>query len=97
MTDYFIRADGPEVLVRDIAERVIEALEAAGYAESTLRQYRKFLRYLEDASPEGRWDPDAAHAFAGPGRPDRTPYHRRYQTTRARVVSASPLASRVLA
>jgi hypothetical protein len=45
MTDYLIGADGSEVLVRDIAERAIEALEAAGYAESTLRQYRKFFRY----------------------------------------------------
>ena len=87
MTDYFIGADGSEVLVRDIAERAIEALEAAGYAESTLRQYRKFFRYLEDACPGGRWDPDAARAFAEAGRPDGRPYHRSYQTTRARVVA----------
>lgn len=87
MEETLTGADGPEVLVRDIAERAVEALEAAGYAESTLDQYRKYFSYLEEASPGGLWDPEAARSFAEAPRPDGKPYHRSYQTDRARVVA----------
>ena len=35
-----------DTMVSNIGERVVVALEAAGYAESTMGQYRKSLRYL---------------------------------------------------
>jgi hypothetical protein len=35
-----------DTMVSNIGRRVVLALEAAGYAESTMGQYRKSLRYL---------------------------------------------------
>jgi integrase len=55
-----------ETMVSNIGERVVVALEAAGYAESTIGQYRKSLRYLAllAQKQDGVYSPDLGAEFA---------------------------------
>lgn len=73
--------------ISSIAEHAFEALRAAGYKESTVGQYRKVFRYLEESTSDGMWRDDVGLRFAAATRPDGRPFHRSYQTSRERVVS----------
>ena len=71
--------------ISSIEEHAVEALRAAGYMESTVGQYRKIFRYLEESSPDGMWSDDVGEAFVAAARPDGKPYEHNYQVSRERV------------
>lgn len=73
--------------ISSIAEHAEEALRAAGYMESTVGQYRKIFRYLEESSPDGMWSDGVGEAFVAATRPDGRPFEHNYQLSRERVVS----------
>ena len=70
-----------------IAEMAVEALRAAGYAESTVGQYRKGFRYLSAHSADGLYGDEAREAFLSERKPDGAAFERNYQVFRERIVA----------
>ncbi|MBR3313895.1 MAG: tyrosine-type recombinase/integrase [Atopobiaceae bacterium] len=71
--------------ISSIAEHAFEALRAAGYMESTVRQYRKVFRCLEKMAPDGMWTEDVGREFTSVTKPDGTPFEHNYQLLREKV------------
>jgi len=54
-----------DIRIDSIGESVVEALHAAGYMDSTIRVYRKYFRYLKEASGDGLYTEEQGRRWVG--------------------------------
>lgn len=76
-----------DILVSSVRELAIETMRASGYMDSTIGQYRKYFRYLEEACGDGVYDQEAASAWVAERKPDGGAYSANVVRAKKRVVS----------
>lgn len=74
-----------DIEIASIWKSVAASLQAAGYMDSTINQYRKYFKYLGRASPGGILEEDAARKWADATKPDGRPYGENEKRVRSRV------------
>ena len=75
-----------DIRIDSIGESVVEALHAAGYMDSTIRVYRKYFRYLKEASGDGLYTEEQGRRWVGASKPDGSPYCENVVGFRRRIV-----------
>ena len=75
-----------DTTVSTIANAVARSMRASGYMESTIAQYMKGLRYLEDFCRGEPYRPELGAAYVDARKPDGRPYSRNYVGHKRKVV-----------
>ena len=76
-----------DVSISAIAELASDAMRLSGYMESTIRQYLKVFRYLDEFCAGAPYSEETGRAFAESPKPDGTPYSHAYTLHRHKVAS----------
>lgn len=75
-----------DATMQTISEELVNALHDAGLMDSTIKQYRQLLKYLEVETKDGMYTKEAARAFLGKTHNSGVPFNSKYQQSRKRLI-----------